>query len=648
MAKRRILLLAAATLAVIARLSGTGPSFHPDSTFKGSALTGWHMLGDAAWRAQDGEIAGTPKQPGGGWLVLDHSYQDVAFSASFKCAAGCKSGLLMRAEKTPDGGMKGIFVALNDQVASYALTIDAQGHEVKRDKLRPGGGQMRIAPPLVDSNAPNAPGRGGRGGGGRGGLPAGVTLPVTRPDASLRAGDWNSVEIFLDANIVRPFLNEGGEIGGGVTEPEAGSYGPIALYAGGTGDVQFKDVSYKDLALLKRDPEEVSSHFRMQRLSDFYYSWGAGAADFNHDGVMDVVSGPHIFYGPDYTTHREIYAALTSNPSDTYTTDDWMQFVGDFTGDGWADVINCSFSGNPGVYLYVNPKGENRRWDKHLVVPAYQSEIGTVRDVDGDGKLELIYMAQGQVRYAKPDPANPTGTWIVHNVSEAGYGTAHGIGVGDINGDGRMDIVNAFGWWEQPPAGTTQETWTYHPQAFSRYGRNITGGSVMAVYDVNGDGLNDVVTVLNVHGYGMAWFEQKRDPAGKISFVQHMIMDDFSTKNAGGVTFTEPHGTTFADVDGDGIPDFIVGKRFWSHRDDYLDPDPYGPAVLYWYRTVRNKSAPGGAEFVPELIHNRSGAGSDIYAADLNKDGAMDIVTATRYGTFIFWGKPGAFKSTRK
>jgi uncharacterized protein (DUF2141 family) len=300
------------------------------------------------------------------------------------------------------------------------------------------------------------------------------------------------------------------------------------------------------------------------------------------------------------------------------------------------------------VWLYVNPKGESRRWDKFLVVPDFSSEIAVVRDIDGDGKLELVYMAQGYVRYAKPDPANPTGSWIVHNVSEAGYATAHGIGVGDINGDGRLDIVNAFGWWEQPPAGSKQETWTYHPEAFARYGRNIMGGSVMAVYDVNGDGLNDIVTALNVHGYGLAWYEQKRDAAGKISFVQHMIMDDLSTKNAGGVTFSEPHGTTFGDVDGDGIPDFIVGKRYWSHRDDYLDPDPYGPAVLYWYKTVRNPKAPGGAEFVPELIHNRSGAGSDIYAADLNHDGALDIVTATRFGTFIFWGKPGAFKQKGK
>ena len=118
-------------------------------------------------------------------------------------------------------------------------------------------------------------------------------------------------------------------------------------------------------------------------------------------------------------------------------------------------------------------------------------------------------------------------------------------------------------------------------------------------------------------------------------------MDDFSTKNAGGVAFSERHGTTYADVDGDGIPDFIVGKRYWSHADDYLDPDPYGQPVLYWYKTVRNPKAPGGAEFVPELIHNRSGAGSNVKAVDLNNDGAMDIVTPTRFGTFIFWGKPG-------
>jgi hypothetical protein len=121
-------------------------------------------------------------------------------------------------------------------------------------------------------------------------------------------------------------------------------------------------------------------------------------------------------------------------------------------------------------------------------------------------------------------------------------------------------------------------------------------------------------------------------------------MVDYSTAatNAGGVTFSQLHGSTFADMDGDGVPDFVVGKRYWSHLDNLHDPDPYGVPVLYLYRTVRNPKAPGGAEFVPELIHNHSGCGSSILAVDLNHDGAMDIVSPTDRGLNLFWGKPRA------
>jgi len=635
-------------LPLLAQVRDVGPSFIPDVNFKAASLTGWHTVGQANWKAENGEVVGKAAEGASGWLMLDKSYQDVAFYAHFRCADPCDTGVLLRAQKTGDG-TKGVYLSLKgDEPAAYNVTLDAQGKETSREKGGIAFGQIRFAPPKKADNA---------GGGGPSpaalaafrasqAAPPGVTLPINRPPTGIRKGDWNEIEILLDADIIRAFGNDGGVQASAATEDMNG-YGPLALYVGPGTEVRFKDIAYKDLAARTWPKEQLSSRFHLQQLSPFYYGWSAAAADFNHDGVMDIASGAYYYTGPDYNTTHEIYPAQTYNASTQYPENDWVMHAYDFTGDGWADVLTTSHSGGgkDGGVLYINPKGESRRWEKHQVIPMIQTEATLLRDIDGDGKPELVYGAEGYVRYAKPDPSNPTGSWTVHAVSEKGPWGAHGIGVGDVNGDGRMDILNGYGWWEQPAGGDNGKPWAYHPEPFGRWARTSPGGAEMGVYDVNGDGLNDVVTTLQAHGWGLSWFEQKKSADGKISFVEHVVMDTYSNgKNAGGVVFSEPHGSAIADVDGDGIPDFIVGKRYWSHLDDAYDPDPYGPPVLYWYRTVRNSKAPGGAELVPELIHNRSGVGSDVLAKDLNGDGAVDIVTSTRMGTFIFWGKPNASK----
>jgi hypothetical protein len=260
------------------------------------------------------------------------------------------------------------------------------------------------------------------------------------------------------------------------------------------------------------------------------------------------------------------------------------------------------------------------------------------KDIDGDGKPDATYGGASSVQWVSVDPSNPTGTWKTYTVSQPGVPSSiHGIGAGDINGDGKVDIIAPHGWWEQPAAGPAQTPWAFHQGAF---GRNGNAGGNIEVYDVNGDKLPDVVTALAAHGFGLAWYEQKRDPAGKISFVEHLIMNDFTSQNAGGVTFSELHALTIGDIDGDGIPDIVTGKRHWAHLDSYTDADAHGAPVIYWYRTSRNPKAPGGAEFVPELINNRSGVGSMVQLADLNKDGALDVMTATSRGGHIFWNTP--------
>ena len=644
MSSRRATSVACAVAVVV--VSGSLPlarsrNFVPDAVFKGSSLTGWRLFGQAEWRATNGEIVGLPKS--GGWLVLEKSFQDVAVFSSFRCAAGCKTGLLLRAQTTADGGMKGIFVSLSEgDLASYRLTIDANGTETSREALRSaGGGQNRVAPPPADGGAAGR-GAAGRGApGGRGAAPApafpqmpgGIPSPIARPQTGLRAGEWNTIDLILDANILRPFLNDAGGISGGVADEDFAGFGAIALYAGGSAEVRFKDVAYKDLQPRVARPEEVSRRFRMQTLNEFYYSWGPSVADINRDGIQDIVAGPYYYLGPDFTVAREIYMARTLDPGTQYFNG--VQFAHDFTGDGWPDVINSLFT-QPTV-LYVNPKGESRRWDMFTVTDRVSSELALLKDVDNDGTLDYIFKdADNRFVFANPDPAKPTASWAKHPISEPGPWANHGMGVGDVNQDGRPDFLNAYGWWAQPGTGA-QSAWTYHPAAFGRWTRSSPGGAEMAVYDVNGDGLNDVVTSLQAHGWGLSWYEQKKAADGTITFYEHEIMGDFSTRNAGGVTFSQLHGSAAADIDGDGLLDFVTGKRFWSHLDTYLDPDPHGAPVLYVYRTVRNPKAPGGAEFVPELIHNRSGMGSTAALFDLNKDGAVDIVTSTRRGTFVFW-----------
>lgn len=155
----------------------------------------------------------------------------------------------------------------------------------------------------------------------------------------------------------------------------------------------------------------------------------------------------------------------------------------------------------------------------------------------------------------------------------------------------------------------------------------------MVVYDVNGDGLNDVITAISAHEYGLAWYEQVRTN-GEITFREHLILNNDASKNRYGVQFSQPHSLTLVDMDGDGIKDLVCGKRFWAHGKNGPDPESDGfPAVVYWFKLVRQGR--GQADFIPYLIDNDSGVGTEVIAGFVSNKKYPDVVVGNKKGVFI-------------
>ena len=387
--------------------------------------------------------------------------------------------------------------------------------------------------------------------------------------------------------------------------------------------------------------------FKKTQLTDTFWCEGATFGDLNRDGKPDIVSGPYWYEGPDFTKRHEYYPATTTfklkkadgteqtiegfegalGVNNKYS-DNFFAFVQDFNGDQWNDILIIGFPGE-GTAWFENPKGQEGPWQKHVVLETTDNESPTFTDITGDNKPEIVCSSKGVYGYAEPDWKNPTAPWRFHPISPDNkyQRFTHGMGVGDVNGDGRLDLLEKSGWWEQPKSLAGDPVWTYHPFEFTPI-----GGAQMYAYDVNGDGLNDVITSFAAHGFGLVWYEQVR-AGGEITFKQHVILSPEQKRlpDKYGVCFTELHAIDLVDMDGDGLKDIVTGKRFWSHGHEG-DPDRNDNAVLYWFKLVRG---PGHtAEFVPHLIDDSSGVGTQIVTARVSNEKFPDVVVGNKRGTF--------------
>ena len=331
----------------------------------------------------------------------------------------------------------------------------------------------------------------------------------------------------------------------------------------------------------------------------------AAVADVNGDGEPDIISGEYWYAGPDWKKNHFRKLFFFNN-----YIDDFSDLPLDVDSDGDIDVVSVTWQSQR-IFWSENPGDGKGLWLEHPVDQGFPTEFAFLVDIDNDGQAREIlpqFGGKGPTAWFEIEGKGKDVRWVRHIVHERNFG--HGIGAGDLNGDGRTDILTPKGWLEAP-ADPRQTPWTLHEDyAFDKH----TG--FLHVADVNGDGTADIVVPF-AHDYGIQWLD------GANGFKLELIDDSWS----------QSHAMTPADLTGDGQPEWITGKRLYAHNGH--DPGGRESLGLYWYeRTTVN----GNPVWVRHILSygDRVGGGMQIPVLDLDGDGDLDIITPGKGGLFLF------------
>ena len=322
------------------------------------------------------------------------------------------------------------------------------------------------------------------------------------------------------------------------------------------------------------------------RMIDGGASETAAVADINHDGRLDIVSGENWFEAPAWTPHKFRDSAFTSNYVDNFS-----DLPVDVNGDGYPDIVSVSWFAKR-IAWWKNPGKAGGAWTEAEIDSGSPYEFAVLADLDNDGKAMEVLPQPGSAQAPLAWYGVEHGTWVKHVVSPHSFG--HGIGAGDVNKDGRTDILTPRGWLEAPP-DPRSGAWTMHagwesvnvpsppapgtpPPAALPAGSppRVADLGFIHVADVNGDGRPDVITAAG-HDYGVFCFEQGEG--------------DTWTRRPIDIAWSQGHASTLVDLNGDGQLDFVTGKRFMAHNG--TDPGEREPLGVYWFEHKPAAAAAG-------------------------------------------------------
>ncbi len=373
------------------------------------------------------------------------------------------------------------------------------------------------------------------------------------------------------------------------------------------------------LVIVSCGPVKKQISFSKQILSNEFLSEGVAVGDVNNDGKIDVLAGAFWFEAPDWTRHEidtarvfNIVEGRVGDILDRYSNS-MLNFAMDVNLDGWIDFIRVDFPGTE-TYWYENPKNASDYWKRYIIFNTVGNESPRFVDVDGDGRRDLLCgdAATNQMIWLRAPNTKGATTWEKFTITEDSVpGTkrfAHGLGYDDINGDGRSDVIITDGWWEGPQ-NVKQSNWNFNSVSLG------DACAQMEVFDIDGDGDNDLIT-SSAHKRGIWWQEQ----IDAQNWEEHLISSEVS----------QTHALAFEDVNSDGQPDVITGKRYYASSGE--GEGGHEPSAIVWIEFVKGENP----EWILHQVDDDSGVGLNVVATDISGDGLLDIVTANKKGVFFF------------